>query len=130
MEKALETIIQEIEKKLKFRTDFIEFKIGKTDDLDERRDKYRSEGYYYLWEIGCGTSSDINMAEKTLIEYFRDESPYRKRCKNKNDGGGGNPNANKLYLAVKPEKYEFEDLFDDSFEIGTLPIHIESGNNK
>lgn len=130
MKEALQTIIKAVEEKLKFRTDFIEFKIGKTDDLEERKAQYQSEKYYYLWEIGYGTPNDVNMAEKAIIKYFRDKSPYKERCKNENDGGGGNPKADKLYLAVKPEKYEFEDLFDDSFEIETLPVLIESKNNK
>lgn len=130
MKQALQTMINAVEEKLDFRTDFIEFKIGKTDDIEKRKAQYRSEKYYYLWEIGYGTPSDVNMAEKALIEYFRDKSKNKERCKNENDGGGGNPQADKLYLAVKPEKYEIEDLLDDSFEIETLPVLIESKNNK
>ena len=124
MKEELQTIIQEIEKELKFRTDLIEFKIGKTDDIEDRKFGYKKEGYPYIWEIGYGTSDVITEAEKILIRYFRDESPYKDRCKNEQEGGG-NPKANKLYLAAKPDKLDFDNLLDDYVNIGSLPIDIE-----
>lgn len=123
MKEELQTIIQEIEKELKFRTDFIEFKIGKAEDIEERKFGYTNEGYQYIWEIGYGTPDVITEAEKILIRYFRDESPYKDRCKNMQEGGG-NPKANKLYLAAKPDKLVYDNLLDDYVDIGSLPINI------
>lgn len=124
MGKAIKTIIQEIEKKLDIREDFIEFKIGKTNNIEERKFGYENEGYPYIWEIGYGEPDVITEAEKILIQYFRDESPYKDRCKNIQEGGG-NPKSNKLYLAVKPNKLDYDNLLDDYVDIGSLPLNIK-----
>ena len=128
MDKELKTIIQEIEKELEHRTDLIEFKIGKTDDIEDRKFGYKNEGYPYIWEIGYGEPVVITEAEKILIRYFRDESPYKDRCRNEQEGGG-NPKADKLYFAAKPDELVYDNLLDDYVDIGPLPINIKKNTN-
>lgn len=96
----------------------MEFIIGKTSDLDERKKGYAG---MYLWPLAEGTPEVINQAEKDIVACFKNYP----MCENENEGGGGSPDATHLYLAIRmKENSTIDDLCDDMVDITDLPINL------
>lgn len=94
--------LRSIAKIKSFLSDNVEFKIGKTDDLERRESQYKSEGYTNFYVITkCTTLEEVDKLEKDLITFFKH---YYSTCKNENDGGGGNTSESEkyyIYLVTK-----------------------------
>lgn len=121
MKKEIEDLILKIEDLLS-NSNYKEFYIGKTDDLERRKKEHEDEGYNFFWEIAQGTPDIINEGEKKLIDYFKNSSSVKNKCKNENEGGGGTSQATFLYLAVRAEIKNIHDLSDDAIPLfETLP---------
>jgi len=71
------------------------FKIGKTDDIEEREkaDEYKD---WVLKELINGDADKITRLEKKLIKHFINNP----KCKNELEGSSGNPDADTLYIAL------------------------------
>ena len=93
--------LRSIAKIKSFLSDNVEFKIGKTDDLERRESQYKSEGYTNFYVITkCTTLEEVDKLETDLIAFFRNYST----CKNENDGGGGKTSESEkyyIYLVTK-----------------------------
>lgn len=76
------------------------FVIGKTDSIENRQNDERYKGYQ-LYKIGEDSPDVINSLEKALILLSNVSEPYKSLHEKQIDGGGGNPNADKLYVAIK-----------------------------
>ena len=80
--KAIYKIKQLLEDK-----DLVEFKIGKTDNPEEREKAHKVEGYTKLISlVQLNSIENMDRMEKELISFFK----HNPKCGNKNDGGGGN----------------------------------------
>ena len=100
------------------------FYIGKTDNIEQRELEHKKEGYWCTIEIAYSSSySTINMAECFLISKFKKEKDFPVKLENVNDGGGGNPNANKLYVALKFKPKDINDLDDDDLNFESMELN-------
>ena len=91
------------------------FYIGKAKDVEERQLKHAGEGYFCSIEIAKSSSfNKIDDAEKYLIAQFKKEiMPIT--FDNENNGGGGNPKADRLYVSLR-FNMAFADDLDDADE--------------
>lgn len=107
------------------RTCLSSFYIGKTRDIDMRHLNHQIEGYYKSVEIAHSDSVyKIDEAERYLIQEFK-----RKQIPvifdNDNNGGAGNPNANKLYVSLRfkvKSVDELEDIDEDNFVFDSVKL--------
>lgn len=105
----LQDLCVKIDQFLDEYTDVEKFKIGKTNNIEEREDDYHVDNYHFVQELCIGTSSDISKAEIYLTKHFREESRHKERCDNKRDGGGS-PDATLLYIALKMKDASIQHL--------------------
>lgn len=86
----------------KYRADecILSFVIGKTENIEERQKDERYKGYQ-LHTIAVDTPNVINSLEKALIILISVSEPYKSLHEVQIAGGGGNENANTLYVAIK-----------------------------
>ena len=78
----------------------LSFVIGKTENIEERQKDERYKGYQ-LHIIAEDTPEVINSLEKALILLVGICESYKSLHENQIAGGGGNENANILYVAIK-----------------------------
>lgn len=78
------------------------FVIGKTENILKRQDDERYLGYK-LHKIAEDTPEVINCLEKAMILLVDVNDLYKSLHEEQIAGGGGNENANKLYVAVKTQ---------------------------
>ena len=96
------------------------FYIGKTDNIERRREEHSVEdGYQLTKQIAEGTPEQINKAEKQAIAYFKKKGD--ERFENKGDGGEG-PDGNLLYISLGLEITDINDLED--LDITIEPINL------
>lgn len=96
MKKQIKSIIKNIESVCADDT-IKNFYIGKTDNINDRECEHINNGYTNFSVIATGASDIINNAEKELISYFR-TSRLKSKLDNINNGGGGNAEADTLYI--------------------------------
>lgn len=96
MKKQIKSIIKDIESVCADDT-IKNFYIGKTDNINDRECEHINNGYTNFSVIATGASDIINNAEKELISYFR-TSRLKSKLDNINNGGGGNAEADTLYI--------------------------------
>ena len=99
----------QIDKLLDEYTKVESFKIGKTNDPKAREDDYHVDDYAFFKVIDEGSEKEISEAEKDLIHYFTIQSRHKKKCANKQEGGGS-PDATMLYIALKIKDISINDL--------------------
>lgn len=97
---------------LSSKTCLSSFYIGKAEDVEERQLKHAREGYFYSIEIAKSSSpNEIDNAEKFLITKFKKEIlPIT--FDNDNNGGGGNPQADRLYVSLRFNMTSADELDD------------------
>lgn len=85
---------------------------NKAKDVEERQLKHAGEGYFYSIELARSSSPEkIDDAEKYLIVQFKKETmPIT--FDNDNNGGGGNPKADRLYVSLRFNIVSADDLDD------------------
>lgn len=85
-------------KKLLEDPNLVEFKIGKTDNLEGRESVHKSEGYTQFISLAkLDTLEEMNQLEDELITYLG-RNP---KCTNKKGGGGGDTStSNEHYVYV------------------------------
>lgn len=107
------TKVKEFLLRLSEGTCLVSFYIGKSEDVAMRELQHQEEGFCKSVEIAYSSSSaKIDKAERFLIDSFKKiEMPIA--FDNKNDGGGGNPQANKLYVSLRLKMKSDSDLWDD-----------------
>lgn len=94
------------------RTCLYSFYIGKSEDADLRAIQHQDEGYNKTVEIAHSNSSKIiDAAERFLINSFKN-AHLPVIFENKNEGGGGNPNADKLYVSLRFNFNSIDELND------------------
>lgn len=93
-------LAKEIIDKYVEQDNILSFVIGKTDSIENRQLDERYEGYK-LHEIAEDSPDIINRLEKSLILLFNVDELYSDLHEKQNEGGQGNENANKLYIAIK-----------------------------
>lgn len=76
------------------------FVIGKTESIESRQKDERYVGYE-LYQIAENIPEVVNGLEKALIRLFDVIEPYKSIHGKQIDGGGGNPSADKLYVAIE-----------------------------
>ena len=96
MKEQIKSIIKDIESVCADDT-IKNFYIGKTDNVNDRECEHINNGYTNFSIIAKGTSKIINKAEKELISYFQ-TSHLISKLANINNGGGGNAEADTLYI--------------------------------
>lgn len=124
-EEKLEEIKEWVEGKLGSFSHLKKFKIGKTDKQENRfANGYQGEGYDKLLLLASGSPKAVNEGEMLLVDYFLNHSIWKDKCANERNGGGGNPNADHLYLVVDYEVDDInfldEGLYQDEWEIKKL----------
>lgn len=107
------------------RTCLSSFYIGKSKDVVSRQLQHQDDGYYQSVEIAYSDSSKvIDEAERYLIDGFkREQMPIV--FDNKNEGGGGNPDADKLYISLRFDVKtvdELEDIDEDNFIFDSIKL--------
>ena len=99
------------------------FYIGKSEDVDTREYQHCAEGFERTIEIAHSFSADkINEAEKYLISLFEEEKELPVTFDNKRGGGGGNPKANKLYVALHFKPKNVDELYDDDLKFDSIEL--------
>lgn len=85
-----------LKKRLEMLNFLVKFYIGKTDNVEKRGQEHKeNDGLPITVQIAYGDAKSISDGEKYLINIFKRHDKY---CQNINIGGG-NPNANKLYIS-------------------------------
>lgn len=107
------------------RTCLSSFYIGKTADIVSRQMQHQDDGYYHSVEIAHSNSANvIDEAERYLIDRFkREQIPII--FDNKNEGGGGNPDADKLYISLRFDVKtadELEDIDKENFTFDSIEL--------
>lgn len=107
MENVLKVVLALAEAKKvidRYREDdcILSFVIGKTENIEERQKDERYKEYQ-LHTIAEDTPNVINSLEKALILIINVSEPYKSLHEEQIAGGGGNENANILYVAVKTQ---------------------------
>ena len=105
----LKILYNQIEKFLDDYTAIEKFKIGKTENVEDREDDYYIDGYNFVFPLCSGEKDSISQTEKDLIKYFTETSRHKEKCENEQQGGGS-PNADTLYIAVKIKDPSVNDL--------------------
>ena len=100
MNTKLKAKLSVIEQRL-LRDDITAFKIGKTENEDERfhDDVYNAYDYASIIAYSDDPTLIAN-AESDLMQYFKSHPVLKGKCENINNGSAGNPNANKLYIVA------------------------------
>ena len=123
---VFEKIAKDVERTLLDLGDrLIAFTIGKTGNPNDRECDYQNMSYTHFCEICKGTPCEINQGEKHLIDFFERHPSLKDKKANERDGGGGNPNANVLYIAIKNKEYDINDIDGNILPIG-YPIELQS----
>ena len=87
----------------------VKFYIGKAKDVEKRgHDHEEKDGMPNTVTIAYGDARIISEGEKYLIMKFKDSD---KLCKNINIGGG-NPNADKLYISYSCDMTKTESIYE------------------
>ncbi len=123
MKEQIKSIIKDIESVCADDT-IKNFYIGKTDNVNDRECEHINNGYTNFSKIAKGTSKIINKAEKVLISYFR-TSRLKSKLDNINNGGGGNAEADTLYIVFVRCNVEDISEVDGSLMPSGYPINIE-----
>lgn len=114
-----------VENKLCSFSHLIEFAIGKSKDCEERfKTYYQPKGYNDYIVLAKGNPNSINKGEEFLINYFLQHSKWKEKIENEREGGGGNNKASYLYLAIKYNVKEFDELFDELLQEEWEPIYL------
>lgn len=118
---TIEKLYEELYDKLKNMSGLVNMYIGKTKDIEKRREQHK-EKYGYTEEIAHGDADIIDKGEKYLIKKFQESDLP---CSNIGGGGEGGNDADKLYVSFN---YDFsqtkniEELFDDDLNITSYKL--------
>lgn len=123
MNEQIQSIIKDIENICSSNT-IKQFYIGKTADVNERECEHSNNGYANFSEIAKGVPDEINKAEKELISYFL-ESSLKSKCGNENNGGGGNSEADTLYIVFVRKNIQDPNEPDGSLMPSNYPINLK-----
>ena len=123
MKEQIKSIIKDIESICADDT-IKNFYIGKTDDVNDRECEHINNGYTNFSIIATGASDIINYTETALISYFR-TSPLKSKLVNINNGGGGNAEADTLYIVFVRCNVEDISEVDGSLMPLGYPINIK-----
>lgn len=123
MKEQIKSIIKDIESICADDT-IKNFYIGKTDNVNDRECEHINNGYTNFSIIAKGASDIINYTETALISYFR-TSPLKSKLVNINNGGGGNAEADTLYIVFVRCNVEDISEVDGSLMPSNYPINIK-----
>lgn len=123
MNEQIQSIIKDIENICVDETIEL-FYIGKTADVNERECEHSNNGYTNFSEIAKGVPDEINKAEKELVSYFL-ESLLKSKFDNENNGGGGNPEADTLYIVFVRKNIQDSDEIGGSLMPSNYPINLK-----
>ncbi|EEX17423.1 hypothetical protein [Prevotella veroralis] len=123
MKEQIKSIIKDIERVCADDT-IKNFYIGKTDDVNDRECEHINNGYTNFSVIATGASDIINYTETALISYFR-TSRLKSKLVNINNGGGGNAEADNLYIVFVRCNVEDISEVDGSLMPPNYPIKIK-----
>lgn len=123
MKEQIKSIIKDIENVCDGDT-IKKFYIGKTDNVNDRECEHINNGYTNFSIIAKGASNIINNAEKELISYFQ-TSRLKSKLVNINNGGGGNAEADTLYIVFVRCNVEDISEVDGSLMPSGYPINIK-----
>ena len=123
MKEQIKSIIKDIENVCNGDT-IKKFYIGKTDNVNDRECEHINNGYTNFSIIAKGASNIINNAEKELISYFQ-TSRLKSKLVNINNGGGGNAEADTLYIVFVRCNVEDISEVDGSLMPSNYPINIK-----
>ena len=123
MKEQIKSIIKDIESICADDT-IKNFYIGKTDDVNDRECEHINNGYTNFSVIATGASDIINYTETALISYFR-TSRLKSKLVNINNGGGGNAEADTLYIVFVRCNVEDISEVDGSLMPSGYPINIK-----
>lgn len=123
MEEKIKLLAEAIVERMEW-DGYVSFYIGKTNDIDRRKEEHHSEGLNETFTLAIGLPKLISQYESRLIN----ELEVRKlHMLNKNDESKGNGNASILYVSFKHViKNEFE-IFDDTIPLKEgLPLTLRN----
>lgn len=123
MEITIKELCQLLKEKLNSCSCLTHFYIGKTDDFDQRTTEHIKEGYTSVVELAHSSPECISKAETYLIESFKEDD----KCFNKNSISSGNNLATILYVAIRIQSTNIDELDDDDME---WDASYELSNNK
>ena len=123
MKEQIKSIIKDIESVCADDT-IKNFYIGKTNNVNDRECEHINNGYTNFSVIATGASDIINYTETALISYFR-RSRLKSKLVNINNGGGGNTEANTLYIVFVRCNVEDISEVDGSLMPSNYPINIK-----
>ena len=123
MKEQIKSIIKDIESICADDT-IKNFYIGKTDNVNDRECEHINNGYTNFSIIAKGASDIINYTETALISYLR-TSPLKSKLVNINNGGGGNAEADTLYIVFVRCNVEDISEVDGRLMPPNYPINIK-----
>ena len=123
MKEQIKSIIKDIERVCADDT-IKNFYIGKTNNVNDRECEHINNGYTNFSIIAKGASNIINNAEKELISYFQ-TSRLKSKLVNINNDGGGNAEADTLYIVFVRCNVEDISEVDGSLMPSGYPINIK-----
>ena len=123
MKEQIKSIIKDIESICADDT-IKNFYIGKTDNVNDRECEHINNGYTNFSIIAKGASDIINYTETALISYFR-TSPLKSKLVNITNGGGGNAEADTLYIVFVRCNVEDISEVDGRLMPPNYPINIK-----
>lgn len=123
MNKQIQSIIKDIED-ICIDDTIDRFYIGKTADVNDRECEHSNNGYANFSEIAKGVPDAINKAEKELVSHFL-ESPLKSKFDNENNGGGGNPKADTLYIVFVRKNIQDPNEPNGSLMPSNYPINLK-----
>ena len=122
---VFEKIVKDVEQTLLSLEDrLIAFTIGKTGNPNDRECYYQNKGYTHFCEICYGAHEQINQGEKCLIAYFGKHTTLKEKISNERSGGGGAPDADTLYIAIRNRERNIDDIDGNILPQG-YPINLK-----
>ena len=115
MEKTIDQLREELEKRLQSIPCLSKFYIGETDEanLTKTTNRHENEGYSSTIPIAKGEHSVVSKAEETLIKYFKENSKLKDKNGNNDTHSLGSKAANIVYVSIRITPRKDIELDDD-----------------
>lgn len=121
MKENLDLLVEAISERMKWEG-YECFYIGKTNDIECRREEHWEKGFNETFELAKGKPEIISEYETDLIRKCENMPGIR----NQKEGSNGNEKASTLYVSFMHVISDTSRLFDDTIPLKEgLPIELE-----
>jgi hypothetical protein len=121
MKENLDLLVEAISERMK-REGYECFYIGKTNDIERRREEHQKEGFNETFVLAKGKPVLISKYETELIKECKNK---KLKIENKEEFSTGNENALYLYVSFKHKIEDISELYNDTFLLSNdFPINL------